>query len=87
MRDPRKPPRVQRTPWTLRRESADEAGSPLHAWAFFVGFVLFPLWWIASVWRIPQTRHVGGTDTEKAVTLDDPVAHHRYVFVRAAMTF
>lgn len=24
------------------------------------------------MWPIPQTRHVGGTDTEKAVTLDDP---------------
>ncbi|KAH9932730.1 uncharacterized protein BXZ73DRAFT_46799 [Epithele typhae] len=76
MRDPRKPPRVQATGWTLRFNSREEQGSPLHAWAFFIGFVLFPLWWIASFWRIPQTRRVGGTDTEKAVTLDDPQVEH-----------
>jgi len=34
--------------------------------------VLFPLWWVGAVWRVPQTRTVGGTDTEKAVPLDDP---------------
>ena len=76
MRDPRKPPRVQPTSWALRRASAEETGSPVHAWMFFVGFVLFPLWWLASFWRIPQTRSVGGTDTEKAVTLDDPQVEH-----------
>lgn len=76
MRDPRKPPRVQPTPWTLTFPSPDEQGSPVHAWAFFVGFVLFPLWWVASFWRIPRTRRVGGTDTEKAVTLDDPQVEH-----------
>ncbi|KAI0694798.1 hypothetical protein C8Q76DRAFT_758256 [Earliella scabrosa] len=76
MRDPRKPPRVQPTPWTLSMSSQDEQGSPVHAWMFFIGFVLFPLWWVASFWRIPQTRRVGGTDTEKAVTLDDPQVEH-----------
>ncbi|KAI0754530.1 hypothetical protein C8Q80DRAFT_1297735 [Daedaleopsis nitida] len=76
MRDPRKPPRIQPTAWTLRMSSPDEQGSPIHAWIFFIGFVLFPLWWVASFWRIPQTRRVGGTDTEKAVTLDDPQVEH-----------
>ncbi|RPD56089.1 hypothetical protein L226DRAFT_464595 [Lentinus tigrinus ALCF2SS1-7] len=76
MRDPRKAPRVQPTPWSLRLNSEDEQGSPIHAWMFFIGFVLFPLWWVASFWRIPQTRRVGGTDTEKAVTLDDPQVEH-----------
>ncbi|RDX48887.1 hypothetical protein OH76DRAFT_1404461 [Lentinus brumalis] len=76
MRDPRKPPRVQPTPWSLRLRSEDEQGSPIHAWMFFIGFVIFPLWWVASFWRIPQTRRVGGTDTEKAVTLDDPQVEH-----------
>ena len=80
MRDPRKPPRIQPTPWTLRRDSPEEAGSPAHAWMFFIGFVLFPLWWVASFWRIPPTRRVGGTDTEKAVTLDDPQVEHGECF-------
>ncbi|ETW82199.1 hypothetical protein HETIRDRAFT_475671 [Heterobasidion irregulare TC 32-1] len=39
---------------------------------FFVGFVLFPLWWLAAVLGTPETRVVGGEDREKAVTLDDP---------------
>jgi len=56
----------------LRFREDDEPGSPIHAWFFFVGFVLFPLWWAASVMRTPKTRHVGGSDTEKAVPLDDP---------------
>jgi hypothetical protein len=76
MRDPRRPPRVHSTPWGLRFRSEDDEGSPRHAWAFFVGFILFPLWWIASVLPIPETRRVGGTDTEKAVTLDDPQVEH-----------
>ena len=76
MRDPRRPPRVQSTSWVLRLRSEDEDGSPVHAWCFFVGFILFPIWWVASFWRIPETRRVGGTDTEKAVTLDDPQVEH-----------
>ena len=44
----------------------------MHAWLFYFALVLFPLWWIGAVWRVPQTRLVGGTDTEKAVPLDDP---------------
>ena len=44
----------------------------MHAWMFYIAFVLFPLWWVAAFWRVPQTRVVGGTDTEKAVPLDDP---------------
>ncbi|KII91066.1 hypothetical protein PLICRDRAFT_158597 [Plicaturopsis crispa FD-325 SS-3] len=76
MRDPRKPQRVQATSWSLRFGSEDEVGSPMQAWCFFLGFVLFPAWWIASLWRTPRTRHVGGSDTEKAVTLDDPQIEH-----------
>jgi len=74
MRDPRKPKKIQRTGWTLHFASKGEpgTGSPMHAWCFFVGFVIFPLWWVASFWRTPKTRRVGGTDVEKAVTLDDP---------------
>ena len=83
MRDPRKPPRVQPTPWGLRFRTELEDGSPIHAWFFFLGFVLFPLWWCASVWRIPQTRSVGGSEVEKAVTLDDPqVEHGQYLCPR-----
>jgi len=76
MRDPRKPPRVRPTPWGLRLRTEVEDGSPIHAWFFFLGFILFPLWWLASVWRIPQTRSVGGSEVENAVTLDDPQVEH-----------
>lgn len=72
MRDPRRPPRHLETGWALRFRTVEEDGSPVHAWLFYLGLVLFPLWWIAAVWRVPQTRVVGGTDTEKAVPLDDP---------------
>jgi len=76
MRDPRRPPKVQPTPWSLRFRSQEEDGSPIHAWFFFIGLVLFPLWWLTSFLPIPKTREVGGTDTEKAVTLDDPQIEH-----------
>lgn len=74
MRDPRKPPkRPAGTPWALRLTREDEPGSPIHAWFFYLAFVLFPLWWIASFWRIPQTRQMG--DDEK-VAIDDPQIEH-----------
>ncbi|KAI8986127.1 hypothetical protein BD414DRAFT_487738 [Trametes punicea] len=76
MRDPRKPPRVHPTHWHLELSTPDHDGSPVQAWLFFLGFIFFPLWYIASFWRIPKTRQVGGTDTEKAVTLDDPQVEH-----------
>ena len=72
MRDPRRPPRRMETSWALRLRTAEEEGSPVHAWLFYLAPVLFPLWWVGAVWRVPQTRVVGGTDTEKAVPLDDP---------------
>ncbi|KAI0265564.1 hypothetical protein BC834DRAFT_824643 [Gloeopeniophorella convolvens] len=71
MRDPRRPRRAT-TGWALRLRSPEQEGAPVHAWLFYVAFVLFPLWWVGAVWRVPRTRHVGGTDTEKAVPLDDP---------------
>lgn len=72
MRDPRRPPRRMETGWALRFRTAEEEGSPVQAWLFYLAFVPFPLWWVGAVWRVPQTRIVGGTDTEKAVPLDDP---------------
>lgn len=85
MRDPRKPGPIQDTPWTLSFPLADggqkpwdlngwveRGGSPLHAWMFFFGFVLFPLWWAAAFLRVPKTRSVGGSEVEKGVVLDDP---------------
>ncbi|KAL5501844.1 hypothetical protein ACEPAH_9105 [Sanghuangporus vaninii] len=71
MRDPRRPPPQREIGWTLRFPSFDDRGSPFAAWAFWFGFVFPLLWWLASFWRIPQTRMVG-TDTEKAVVVDDP---------------
>jgi hypothetical protein len=78
MSDPRKPPRQQATGWSLSLRTRGEpgSGSPLHAWCFFIGFIIFPIWWVASVWSTPKTRLVGGTDVEKAVTLDDPQVEH-----------
>ncbi|KAF9568750.1 hypothetical protein CPC08DRAFT_624940 [Agrocybe pediades] len=91
MRDPRKPSPVQRTPWTLSFPSkvqedeprwawrgwVERGGSPLHAWLFFIGFILFPLWWAAALFiPIPATRSLGGSDAEKAVMLDDPQVEH-----------
>lgn len=92
MRDPRKPAPVQSTPWSLsfpsrveRGESrwelrgwVERGGSPLHAWMFFIGFVVFPLWWMASFVGVPETRRLGESTgggngaMEKGVVLDDP---------------
>ncbi|KAG6845614.1 hypothetical protein H0H87_006667 [Tephrocybe sp. NHM501043] len=85
MRDPRKPAPIQSTPWSLSfptgpaepgegwRGWADRGGSPLHSWMFFVGFILFPLWWVASFAGIPKTRRLdAGTQEKGVVVLDDP---------------
>lgn len=54
-------------------------GSPLHAWLFFVGFVIFPIWWIAGfLVGIPKTRRLEGH--EKGVVLDDPQVEHGACF-------
>lgn len=90
MRDPRKPAPIQSTEWTLSFPSEGETGSrwgwdgwverggsPLHAWLFFIGFVLFPLWWAAALFiSIPKTRRLGGNEVEKGVVLDDPQLEH-----------
>lgn len=58
---------VDRVGWT------EGGGSPVHAWLFFLGFVLFPVWWVAGfVVGIPETRRIGGGEVEKGVVLDDP---------------
>lgn len=82
MRDPHRTV-IQSTSWVPRLKSPNEEGSPPHAWCFFIGFILFPLWWIASFLPIPQTRLVGGTDIEKGVTLDDPQVEHG-TFIKTA---
>ncbi|KAJ6569639.1 hypothetical protein B0H19DRAFT_1257256 [Mycena capillaripes] len=81
MRDPHKPPRIQPTGWALSigaldgegadrwRRWTEAGGSPLHAWLFFLGFVLFPVWWAAAFLRVLRTRRVG---KETQVVLDDP---------------
>lgn len=82
MRDPRKPPRKRDdTPWGLRFTTEDEAGSPIQAWCFFLGFLLFPVWWVAGLLlRVPRTRFAGDVDTEKGVTIDDPQIEHGELF-------
>ncbi|KAH7885206.1 hypothetical protein F5I97DRAFT_1811287 [Phlebopus sp. FC_14] len=77
MRDPRKPPKkLNDTEWGLRFATEDEPGSPLPSFCFFVGFVLFPIWWIAALLPIPRTRMAGDAAVEKAVTIDDPQIEH-----------
>ncbi|KAJ7171829.1 hypothetical protein C8R43DRAFT_1103049 [Mycena crocata] len=82
MRDPHKPSRIQPTGWALSlgavsfdrgtkdrwRRWEEAGGSPLHAWLFFLGFVVFPLWWAAAFLRILRTRRIGKGE----VVLDDP---------------
>src|SRR6266404_256067 len=58
--------------WTLRFRTVGEEGSPPQAWFFYIALVLFPLWWVGAFWRVLKTRVVEGTDTEKAMPLDDP---------------
>ncbi|KAJ7794611.1 hypothetical protein B0H14DRAFT_2532833 [Mycena olivaceomarginata] len=77
MRDPRKPPRVQPTGWALTfgvGSWRQGGGSPTHAWLFFVGFVLFPLWWVAGFCvPVPRTRRMGGEGgLTVPIVLDDP---------------
>lgn len=78
MRDPRKPRPIQPTPWSLSMPLSgdgswlERGGSPLHAWLFFVGFLIFPIWWVAVFVGIPRTRRLGGNEVEKGVVLDDP---------------
>ncbi|KAJ3917991.1 hypothetical protein F5877DRAFT_43510 [Lentinula edodes] len=81
MRDPRKPSPVHPTSWSLSFPSADwteGGGSPIHAWLFFLGFILFPVWWIAGLFiGIPKTRTLEGRGLEeKSVVLDDPQVEH-----------
>ncbi|KAH9953192.1 hypothetical protein BC827DRAFT_1159384 [Russula dissimulans] len=73
------------TRWALRLSTTDEVGSPVQAWLFYLALVLFPLWWVGAVWRVPQTRTVGGTDTEKAVPLDDPQIEFVHAFLAALL--
>ena len=96
MRDPRKPARIQDTPWTLSLPEkavmadgsiggrwevngwTDRGGSPVHAWLFFLGFLLFPVWWIGG-FAVPilRTRKLENGDAEKGqVVLDDPQVEH-----------
>ncbi|TRM62107.1 hypothetical protein BD626DRAFT_67375 [Schizophyllum amplum] len=64
MRDPRKPPPLVPTPWVPTRQG------PLNAWLFFVGFVLFPVWWVggfaASTRSVPSELRVE-VDAEQLV--------------------
>ncbi|KAJ7630460.1 hypothetical protein FB45DRAFT_915554 [Roridomyces roridus] len=79
MRDPHKLPRIQPTGWSLSwgslgnwRRWTEAGGSPLHAWLFFLGFVLFPVWWVASFLRVLRTRRLGKGEDDSQVVLDDP---------------
>jgi len=51
-----------------------DGGSPVHAWLFFVGFVVFPAWFVAGFGvSVPQTRRFGEEEKgREQVILDDP---------------
>ncbi|KAN0128650.1 hypothetical protein V8E53_013569 [Lactarius tabidus] len=51
MRDPHRPPRRMETGWAQRFRKCEEEGSPICVWVDYVALVVFPLWWIAAVWR------------------------------------
>ncbi len=93
MRDPRKPAPIQSTPWSLsfpsriendqnrweRTSWSERGGSPLCAWLFFTGFLVFPVWWATWLVGVPQTRRLVDdivAEREKAVVLDDPQVEH-----------
>lgn len=103
MRDPRKPAPIQSTSWSLSfpsrvedgesrwelRSWVERGGSPLHAWLFFSGFVVFPLWWAASFVGVPQTRRLGeegegegGVQEKGGVVLDDPQVEYGKLVVQ-----
>ena len=87
MRDPRKPPKkFNDTPWGLRFATEDEPGSSIQAWCFFLGFLLFPVWWIAGLFLpVPKTRIAGDVDAEKGVAIDDPqIEHGKHCFSSSA---
>jgi hypothetical protein len=54
----------------------ERGGTPIHAWLFFLGFLIFPIWWFAAFIGIPKTRRIGAGETEKGVVLDDPQVEH-----------
>ncbi|KAH9073570.1 hypothetical protein EDB83DRAFT_83129 [Lactarius deliciosus] len=70
--DPHQPPRRMETGWMLRFRTTEGVGSPAQAWLFYFALVLFPLWWVGAVWRMPKTRVVvGGMNMEELAPPDD----------------
>ncbi|KAJ7081568.1 hypothetical protein B0H15DRAFT_786298 [Mycena belliarum] len=64
--------RARPTGWGLvlarpSREGDDGRASPAHAWFFFGGFVLFPLWWAAACAPVPQAAAGPGEKWEGQV--------------------
>ncbi|KAF8527000.1 hypothetical protein BU17DRAFT_82519 [Hysterangium stoloniferum] len=68
MRDPDlPPPQRQSSQWTGGARKLGEDGRrmfPLQGWAFIVGFLFFPLWWLAAILpvRLGWGRRVGSQD-------------------------
>lgn len=74
MRDPTRVTTVK-TPWTPDMMPGSSAGW-WWAWAFYVGFILFPVWWVVSFWtKVPETRRFGVDEREEkgvGMIVDDP---------------
>ena len=80
MRDPDlPPPRRLSTQWTGGARKDDEMGRvfPLQGWAFIIGFLVFPLWWVAAItpigWGWPQ-HSVRGQNGKGALSEEDLAA-------------
>ncbi|KAI4522250.1 hypothetical protein K525DRAFT_199262 [Schizophyllum commune Loenen D] len=65
MRDPRKPPPLVPTPWLPSRDA------PRSAWLFFVGFVLFPAWWLGGLLPAKPRPCVFGTHSDAEQLVGD----------------
>ncbi|KAL1748342.1 hypothetical protein HDZ31DRAFT_79702 [Schizophyllum fasciatum] len=65
MRDPRKPPPLVPTPWLPSRRS------PRAAWLFFIGFVLFPAWWLGGLLPAKPRPWVAGVQGDAEQLIGD----------------
>lgn len=84
MRDPDlPPPRRMSTQWTgsARKEEAIGRTFPLQGWAFIIGFLLFPLWWVAATAPVEWgwVRRDIGTQNGKGLWSEEDLAAREVV--------
>jgi hypothetical protein len=84
MRDPElPPPRRMSAQWTGGARKDEEIGRvfPLQGWAFMVGFLLFPMWWVAAAAPVEWgwVRRAVGTQNGKGVWSEEDLAAREVV--------